>query len=102
MLIEERSLHLSPYFVPGASLILLHLMVVINLRGISIIPFCRWGAEHQKDQITQFVNCGPGIQTCAFLILIPIMLPFDELYVHVQFHVASLLMRHDYAEQKDN
>lgn len=53
--------------------------------SISIIPFCRWGTEHQKDQITQLVNCGAGIQTCAFLILIPIMLPFDELYVYVHF-----------------
>lgn len=49
------------------------------------IPFCRWGTECQKDQITPLADCGAGIQTCAFPIQILIMLPFDEFCVRVHF-----------------
>ena len=54
MLIREGLSHLNAYFVPGASLMSLHLVVVINLRAVNtMIPFCRWGTKHHKDLITQ-------------------------------------------------
>lgn len=67
--------------VPGTSLILLHFVIKV----LSHFMDGAWGTEHFKDQITQLRSCGVGIQTCVFLILVPIMLPFDEFCVHGHF-----------------